>query len=189
MILVVTLLLLALVLVFVGYPLARPFVPEPVEPTPGPALGQRERLLAEREHALSTLQELEFERGIGNLSEEDYAALQGPHRRKAVAILSELDAMGDDVGPAWSPAAVDEPALDARLESEIARARARLAGGDGRGGAPVVQEASPLCPLCRTPHAATARFCVECGHRLREDGEDGEDGIERTGAVRGTHEG
>ncbi len=198
MIVVVTALLLAAVLVFVGYPLVSPSTPEAADPAVGPAVGQRERLLAEREHALATLTELEFEHSIGNLSDEDYAALQGPHRHKAVAILRELDASGDSdagFGDARPFSLTDEQTLDARLEDEIARARAQLAGPTAPGveapraaEAPRdMYEASMLCPRCHAPHAVTAHFCAECGYKLREDS----NGIEHSGSMQGqgTHDG
>ncbi len=196
MILVVTLLLLAVVFVFVGYPLARPFPHEAVrpDPAPGPALSQRERLLAEREQTLATLQELDFEHGIGNLSDEDYAALQGPHRRKAVVILRELDAIGDEAAGARPRLAVDDQVLAARLEDEIARVRTRLAAPVSRGVTPtapnagpagVVDEAAPLCLKCGAPHAVAARFCAACGHKLRPDSADG---VEHVGSVQETRE-
>ncbi len=178
MILVATLLLLAAVLVFVGYPLLHPGAPNTVEPSSPLLLGQRERLLAERERALSTLQELEFEHTIGNLSDEDYAALQAPQRRKAVAILRELDSIGDDGvnAPVSSPPLVDDPILDTRLEEDIARARARLSGTPASDvvtpDAPLPEAASTsavMCPGCGAPHATGARFCAECGRPLRDD--------------------
>jgi len=180
MILVVTLLLLAATLVFVGYPLLWPSEPEVAEQASPPATGQRERLLAEREHVLATLKELEFEHGIGNLSDEDYAELQAPQRRKAVTILRELDSAGVDTGDTVSASILEDRDVDARLEAEIARERVRLAGTTGR--EPAAQEMSlsadaavalPLCPVCHTAHAAMARFCAGCGHRLRDNGEDG----------------
>jgi hypothetical protein len=178
MILLATLLLLAVVLVFVGYPLIHPDAPDVVEPASPPLLGQHERLLTEREHALATLQELEFEHSIGNLSDEDYAALQAPQRRKAVAILRELDSTGDDAvnAPISSPPLVDDSTLDTRLEEDIARVRSRLAG------APTDDVATPatsipenasastaVCPDCGAPHAVGARFCAECGRPLHSD--------------------
>jgi len=195
MILLATLLLLAAVLVFVGYPLLHPGAPDAVEPASPPLLGQRERLLAERERALATLQELEFEHNIGNLSDEDYAALQAPQRRKAVAILRELDSIDDDGvnAPVSPPPLVEDPTLDTRLEEDIARARARLAGG------PTDDVATPatsiptdastpasaaVCPTCGAPHATGARFCAECGRPL-----GGDEVGQTTRTARGTHEG
>jgi len=193
MILLATLLLLAAVLVFVGYPLVHPGAPDAVEPAALPLLGQRERLLAERERALTTLQELEFEHNIGNLSDEDYAALQAPQRRKAVAILRELDSIGDDGvnAPVSPPPLVDDPTLDTRLEEDIARARARLTGTPATSSAtptvPIPEDASApaaVCPTCRAPHTAGARFCAECRRPLH-----GDEVGQTTRTARGTQEG
>src|SRR5579875_4108383 len=115
-----------LVLLFVGYPLLRPSAPETVEAVP-PAVGQRERLLAEREQALSTLKELEFEHSIGNLSDDDYAALQSAHRHKAVAILRKLDAA------AATPAVPPAPSTAAAMHSPgTMGAPLASSGGGGR---------------------------------------------------------
>jgi len=160
MILVVTVLLLALVLIFVGYPLAR--LPAADAPAPiSPALEQREQLLVERENALDALKDLEFEHSIGNLSDGDYAALQGAHRHKAVAILSELDSV-DGASAMGSVAGVSDEDIDARLEEEIARVRQRLAAGEHE---PVdIDRVS--CPTCGASQALAARFCTACGGAL-----------------------
>src|SRR5579884_688981 len=160
MVVVVTLILLALVVAFVGYPLLRPSSPATAE---GPAAGQRDQLLAERENALAALKDLELEHSIGNLSRDDYDALRAAQRRKAVAILRELDEVRDAVdAPADAPPSpLDNLALDARLEEEIARARRRLESG-----ARDAVEPEPACPSCGAPHAPSARFCSECGARF-----------------------
>ena len=168
-----TLALLVAVLIFVGYPLLQSGVPREVEAIP-PSLGQREQLVSQREHALSTLKELEFEHSIGNLSDADYAALHGAHRHKAVAIMRELDSLEITADAAPAPV-VDDSTLDARLEDDIARARQRLTG-HGPGSALLEGEAEgeasqPLCPACGASHAARARFCAECGRPLTDAAE------------------
>lgn len=166
MVLVVTLILLALVFAFVGYPLLRPASPTAIE---GPAAGQRDQLLAERENTLAALKDLELEHSIGNLSREDYDALRAGQRRKAVAILREMDEVRDAVdAPVGSPpSALDNLALDTRLEGEIAHARRRIEAGTLDGAAAAEPELA--CPSCGAPHAPAARFCSECGDRFDAD--------------------
>lgn len=175
MILVVTLLLLAAVLIFVGAPLLRPSVTVSQQ-APTPAAEQRAQLLSEREAALEALRDLEFERGIGNLDDADYAALRGAQRHKAVAILRELETLDSGDAPAQATTATtqgpaeaaratastvrDEAALDARLEAEIAQARRRLAASLADGAA------ARRCPACAVLHAPGARYCTECGERF-----------------------
>jgi len=174
MILLFTFLLLAVVLAFVGYPLlaASQTAPHDEAVATGAATEQRERLMSERQSVLATLKDLRFDHEIGNLSDRDYDALQGPHRRKAVTILRALD-HADDSAPATAERAsagtLEQLALDDRLEAKIARVRARLShpdAGTTANGSPFASasaSASMSCPDCGAPHALGARYCTRCG--------------------------
>lgn len=129
MILFWSLLALAAVLLYIGYPLvARARHEGGVEATAeedAALAGQRERLLAERESVLTALSDLEFDHQMGDIVEEDYEPLRHAQRRKAVAILRELESAGS-----FEPAE-ETPPPDQYLEDEIARARRRLRRTDG----------------------------------------------------------
>lgn len=168
MILLVTLLLLAAVLVFVGAPLFMPSVP-PREVALPPADEQRHRLVSERENALSALQDLEFEHTMGNLDEADYAAMRQAQRHKAVAILRELDTLGATTPDAPDTSLADALTLDARLEEEIARARQRLAATEATVETTAVG-GGLRCPVCGALHTAAARFCSACGLPFEHEG-------------------
>ncbi len=179
MILLFTFLLLALVLAFIGYPLlaasqtaARDEADAAVSAA---ATEQRERLLSERQSVLATLKDLQFDHEIGNLSDREYDALQGPHRRKAVTILRALDHADDSASatveqatPGRAPAgALEQLALDDRLEAEIARVRARLShpnAGSAANGPSLASAADPRCPDCGASHTVGAHYCTRCGH-------------------------
>jgi len=174
MILLFTFLLLAVVLAFIGYPLLAASQTVPHDDLDAAASAaateQREQLLSERQSVLATLKDLQFDHEIGNLSDRDYDALQGPHRRKAVTILRELDHADDSTlaTPERARAGtLDQLALDDRLEGEIARVRARLSRPDGGTAAnePSFASASAgvRCPDCGAPHAVGARYCTRCG--------------------------
>jgi hypothetical protein len=53
-------------------------------------------LLDEKEAALRALKDLEFERGMGKVSEADFVRLQAQYRARARAVLAALDT---DLGP------------------------------------------------------------------------------------------
>lgn len=59
--------------------------------TESPAMRRRHELLDEKEGVLRSLKDLEFEREVGKLSDEDFARLEADFRRRAKAILRELD--------------------------------------------------------------------------------------------------
>lgn len=56
----------------------------------------RAALLDEKEATLRALKDLEFERGMGKVSEADYARLEAQYRARARVVLAALDA---DLGP------------------------------------------------------------------------------------------
>ena len=76
---------------------ARPFLLDPdpfddVLASPDEEEQRRLALLEERDRALATLKELEFDHRTGAVSDADYRALVGPLRRSAAAALRALDA-------------------------------------------------------------------------------------------------
>ena len=75
---------------------ARPFLREPAPAddrlrAPGPEEETRIALAEERDRALATLKELEFDHRTGKVSDEDYRASVGPLRRRAAEALKALD--------------------------------------------------------------------------------------------------
>jgi hypothetical protein len=85
---VVTVLAVALV----AWPLLRN-VPEPA--SEDPRSDERRRLDDEIERSLAAIREIEFDRRAGNLSEEDFAALDAQERARAVDLLRRRDELGD----------------------------------------------------------------------------------------------
>jgi hypothetical protein len=55
---------------------------------------RRLELLEERDRALASLRELEFDHRTGTVSDEDYRAMVGPLRREAASTLQALEREG-----------------------------------------------------------------------------------------------
>jgi hypothetical protein len=75
---------------------ALPFLREPRTEddrldAPTEAEGQRLQLIEERDRALATLKELEFDHRTGKLEDADYRQLVGPYRRAAAVALRALE--------------------------------------------------------------------------------------------------
>jgi hypothetical protein len=75
---------------------ARPFLREPVAEhdrlsEPDEIERQRLELTEERDRALAALKELEFDHRTGKISDEDYARLIRPVRRRAAEVLQALE--------------------------------------------------------------------------------------------------
>ena len=76
--------------------MSRPFLREPsarrdVLAEPDELERRRLELAEERDRALAALKELEFDHRSGKISDEDYAELVGPLRRRAAETLRALE--------------------------------------------------------------------------------------------------
>lgn len=133
-------------------------------------------LEARKRAALQALRDIEFERSIGRLSEEDHKELEKKYRAEARAAMQAIDA---GLGPWLSRA---ETML---AEVESAPSDARAEAGDGEKNAaqgdasdakvndakaihPASEEApkSAVCAKCETANDTDAVFCKKCGTRL-----------------------
>lgn len=117
----------------------------------GQAMGQRARAALEREKtlALRTIKELEFDRAMGKVSEDDFKEMAGRLRTRAGRIIKQLDAGGG-------------------YRTEIER---ELVSRLGEGAPQKVPPVSPAslanaCSACGTANDADARFCKACGAKL-----------------------
>ncbi len=147
------------------------------------------RLLVDRDQAYRNIVDIEFDREMGKLSEEDYAQMMAPARARAVEVLRRLDARGVRGGMAppratgseaveaaarteekKPPSAKDaaERTLDARLEAEILRYRKTAA--DAPSGAAEAEAKSKskslFCTGCGGRVDEADNFCAACGRRL-----------------------
>src|SRR3954470_20856593 len=109
-------------------------------------IGQRTRVALEQEKAttLRTIKELEFDRAMGKLSEEDFREMSVRLRARAARLMKQLDA-----GTGYRP----------KIEQDLAR---RLGDAAERPSA----NAQRACSRCSTSNDADARFCKNCGERL-----------------------
>ena len=114
-------------------------------------IGQRTRVALEREKtlALRSIKELEFDRAMGRLSEEDFKEMSGRLRVRAARLIKQLDA---GVG------------YRQQIEQELQK---RIGTSEVR---PVVTKAAApadrICASCDTANDADAKFCKSCGTKL-----------------------
>ncbi len=143
------------------------------------------QLFIERDRAYRDIREIEFDREMGKLSEEDFAQMIAPARAKALEVLRRLEARGVREGmvavqlsereaaeaadrvvasasraEAPPAAAPRQRTLDERLEEEILRYRkARRPPAGEAAAAPSRRGAEAPPPV---------RFCPSCGARAGE---------------------
>jgi hypothetical protein len=130
-------------------------------------IGQRTRAALEREKmlALRALKDLEFDRAMGKLSEEDFREMSGRLRTRAARLMRQLDAgagyrdrverdLAKRLGEKESPAEAQESRVPASAPAEA------------RGAGPDPSSAARTCAACSTANERDARFCKECGAKL-----------------------
>jgi hypothetical protein len=108
-------------------------------------IGHRTRVALEREKmlALRSIKELEFDRAMGRVSDDDFKEMSGRLRTRAARLMRQLDA-----GTGYR----------AQIEQELAKRLERKKDGSRADGA-----RGAACPSCETVNDADAKFCKACG--------------------------
>jgi hypothetical protein len=124
----------------------RPLVTKHEDRTP--MIGDRTRAALEREKmlALRTLKELEFDRSMKKISDDDYREMSTRLRARASRINRQLDAGAD---------------YRAKIEADLAK---RL--GEREAAEPKTRAQARTCAACQTANDADAKFCKGCGQKL-----------------------
>ncbi|HSF82094.1 MAG TPA: zinc-ribbon domain-containing protein [Anaerolineales bacterium] len=166
-------------LVLVGVFVSRPFF-EHRATTISAAEREVSTLLAERDHILNALQELDFDFNLGKIPEKDYPDQRAVLLQRGAQVLRQLDDF--QVGGA-------EADTEASLEAAIAARRADGANlapalnGTGRRLPPSSpddslealianrrrernEKSAGFCPSCGKPVQKSDRFCPKCGADL-----------------------
>jgi hypothetical protein len=124
------------------------------------AIGDRTRAALEREKTLvlRSIKELEFDRGMGKVSEKDFAEMSARLRARAARLMRQLDA-----GSLYRE----------QIEKEIAKRLEKTVGRPSSGGPgepdrvrPTISIATIACASCGATNDPDAKFCKSCGARL-----------------------
>ena len=121
-------------------------------------VGQRTRVALEREKlmTLRSIKELEFDRAMGRLSDEDWKDMSGRLRSRVARLMKQLDA-----GTGYREQI--EKDLDARLNTLRPDDKMPRDGADDHSAKAAAER---VCGSCATPNDADAKFCKGCGARL-----------------------
>ena len=116
-------------------------------------------LLANRDNALSAMQELDFDFKLGKIPAEEYSVQRASLLKMGAEVLRRLDEVQDaQLAPTeepGKPAAIEQPIkqlADEDLEDLIAKRRATRQ-----------QRAAGFCPKCGKPILQSDLFCSSCG--------------------------
>jgi len=127
-------------------------------------------LLAERDRAVNSLQELDFDFKLGKIPEGEYPAQRTDLLQKGADILRKIDSFSSNAGSAQDTESRLEKAVAARradgsskveemtdddLESMIIDRRKTR-----------TEKSAGFCPNCGKPIMADDKFCPSCGNTL-----------------------
>jgi hypothetical protein len=122
-------------------------------------IGQRTRAALEREKmlALRAIKELEFDKAMGKVSDDDFHDMAGRLRARAVRLMKQLDA-----GSGY------REMIERDLTRRMGGVGAPQAAGPAPAepAAPVAVSAAQNCPSCSAENDPDARFCKACGSKL-----------------------
>ena len=147
MVVVAVILMLAIAVFVVAYPLLQRSTASSQSADPLSDEGLDE-LLVQRDATYVALKELDLDREMGKLSPADYQALRDRYRAQAVAILQKLDSRQAEAH------VVEDRALEEEIGREIVARRRR-------------RRAPARCPSCGSAVEPGDRFCHHCGAFLR----------------------
>ena len=138
-------------------------------------IGERTKAALEREKmlALRAIKELEFDRAMGKLSDEDWREMSGRLRARASRLMRQLDAgagyrdqIERDLAKRLGPVTPDPQSPAYRRGADLASPPAAVAvRGADLSGPPAMVAAVP-CAECATANDSDAKFCKNCGNKL-----------------------
>ncbi len=125
---------------------------------------------ARKKAALQALRDIEFERSIGRLSDEDFKGLEKKYRDEARAAMRAID---EGLGP-WMDRA--EKMLDAAgkpaAKSESKAEKKADAKGESKAEKKTEAKGEVRCSKCETANDSDAVFCKKCGTRVAAESAD-----------------
>ncbi len=117
---------------------------------------KRSTLLAEREHVLNILQELDFDFRLGKIPEEDYTAQRKEMLLKGSEIIKALDELEINIRNS-------RPKVSDAVERAIADRRASAASGPRQPLAADDELERMIAARKREKNEKTGGFCSQCG--------------------------
>jgi hypothetical protein len=127
-------------------------------------------LLAERDRAINSLQELDFDHDLGKIPEGEYPAQRIDLLQKGADILRQIDSFSPKGGSAQDTESRLEKAVAARRTDASSKPE-ELTDDDIESliidrRKSHTDKSAGFCPNCGKPIMATDKFCPSCGNTL-----------------------
>ncbi len=142
MLIILAIVIAVAALLIVAYPIL--VRGQTIRPATSPAQEGLAELLARRDAVFQALRDLNFDRQVGKIAEEDFVIFEANLKETAAAVLQEIDR--------WE--AMADQALGAVIERQVAARRQAL------------QQGERACPACGHAARPEDKFCAACGAAL-----------------------
>lgn len=147
---IIAMILAAIAVGFVGYPLLKANPEEVAEP-PVEEETVEEELVAQKEAVYEAISELNFDHAMGNLSDQDHDELRERYKLKALNLMKQID----EVEQAKAAQPFGGRTQPPERRTTAASRRTRDGGGS-----------SAFCSGCGARLSPDDRFCAKCGQPL-----------------------
>lgn len=135
---------------------------------------KRSSLLAEQDHLLDALQELDFDFKLGKVREDDYRFQRMEMLRKGKMILQQIDELEHRITASRPKISDDiEKAIAARRAAAAAAGRRQPVSADDELERMIAarkrdrsEKPAGFCPQCGQPIVQSDKFCSKCGTPL-----------------------
>jgi cell division protein FtsB len=138
----------------------------------------RAALLDEKNALLRSIKDLEFERGVGKIDDEDFARLDAKYRARAKDVLRLLDVdlgkwkakaealVAERLAKAGAETASESVSVTASVSEELADSVPEVVSDSVRELSSVSEISLLHCARCSSRNDADAAFCKKCGSAL-----------------------
>lgn len=113
-------------------------------------------LLAQRDRVLSALEELEMDRAMSKIDQDDFDRRRSELVHEGAEVLRQLDQLNADLETPEAEAGAD---FDSRIEDQVIRLRQQKSN----------ESSTKYCPACGAEALVSDRFCTQCGEPLAEE--------------------
>lgn len=131
----------------------------------------------EKRRLLRAIKELEFDHGMGKLSQQDFDAVIGTYRLRAIEVMRSLD--GGELHPELRRLLAERDQSEAAASTSTSTSTTPPAPAPEAAGPATPEPAAPaplpagsldktsrICPTCTAHNDNDARFCKACGAQL-----------------------
>lgn len=125
-----------------------------------PIIEKLKNLNNQKDSLYAAIKDIEFDYGLGKLSQEDYQELNAKYKNEAASVLKEIDSIEKEGGV---------NTLDQELEQEILayRKSSTISDSDIENEISAFRANNQNCPSCGAEYNSEDSYCSKCGAKVQ----------------------